>query len=280
MDARDGARAARDPETWAGAEVAPAEQAPPPPPSNFERLSIARDRLTWHDRIIGSLGLVVVVAVGAAALAFAVSSWARPPLAPGEGGRQLGRGELRRDVLELRTTGASSDRRRGAGPRGCISRPVAERLRVGCPDRRSPRRRTSPIAASRRWRSATTSGSRPRARRAGSASCRPTPEQPGELDRRIRMIVDAEIDVPIVPALVAAPSRARPTTRPTASHDGRRPRRRPPAAPPGDDRTGPPRPRRTRAPAPTRPAPPPRCCPARRTRRPSRRPPSPCSSRR
>ena len=61
-----------DPETWAGAGVAPAEQAPPPPPSNFERLSISRDRLTWHDRIIGSLGLVVVVAVGATALAFAV----------------------------------------------------------------------------------------------------------------------------------------------------------------------------------------------------------------
>ncbi len=62
-----------DSETWAGAAgVAPAEQAPPPPPSNFERLSISRDRLTWHDRIIGSLGLVVVVAVGATALAFAV----------------------------------------------------------------------------------------------------------------------------------------------------------------------------------------------------------------
>ena len=62
----------QEPETWAGAEVAPAEQAPPPPPSNFERLSIARDRLTWHDRIIGSLGLVVIVAVGATVLAFAV----------------------------------------------------------------------------------------------------------------------------------------------------------------------------------------------------------------
>jgi hypothetical protein len=60
------------PEMWAGAGVAPAEQAPQPPPTNFERLSIARDRLTWHDRIIGSLGLVVVVAVGAAALALAV----------------------------------------------------------------------------------------------------------------------------------------------------------------------------------------------------------------
>ena len=61
--------ASHDPGMWAGA--APAEQAPPPPPSNFERLSISRDRLTWHDRIIGSLGLVVIVAIGAASLAFA-----------------------------------------------------------------------------------------------------------------------------------------------------------------------------------------------------------------
>ena len=66
-----------DPETWAGAGPdragpAPAEQEPAPPPTNFERLSIARDHLTWHDRIIGTLGLVVVVAVGATTLAFAV----------------------------------------------------------------------------------------------------------------------------------------------------------------------------------------------------------------
>ena len=61
-----------DPEMWAGTGPAPAEQAPAPPPTNFERLSIARDRLTWHDRMIGTLGLVVVVAVGAAALAFAI----------------------------------------------------------------------------------------------------------------------------------------------------------------------------------------------------------------
>jgi hypothetical protein len=60
----------QDPETWVG--EAPAEQAPPPPPSNFERLSISHDSLSWHDRIIGSLGLVVAVAVGAAALAFAL----------------------------------------------------------------------------------------------------------------------------------------------------------------------------------------------------------------
>jgi hypothetical protein len=61
-----------DQDTWSGVGPAPAEQAPAPPPTNFERLSIARDRLTWHDRIIGTLGLVVVVTVGAAALAFGV----------------------------------------------------------------------------------------------------------------------------------------------------------------------------------------------------------------
>jgi hypothetical protein len=66
-----------DGETWAGARpersgAEAAEQAPAPPPTNFERLSIARDRLTWHDRIIGTLGLVVVVVVGATSLAFAV----------------------------------------------------------------------------------------------------------------------------------------------------------------------------------------------------------------
>jgi hypothetical protein len=63
-----------DPETWAGAGSGLEEQVqePTPPPTNFERLSIASDRLTWHDRIIGTLGLVVVVAVGATSLAFAV----------------------------------------------------------------------------------------------------------------------------------------------------------------------------------------------------------------
>jgi hypothetical protein len=61
-----------DQDTWSGAEPAPAELAPAPPPTNFERLSIGRDRLTWHDRIIGTLGLVVIVAVGATSLAFAV----------------------------------------------------------------------------------------------------------------------------------------------------------------------------------------------------------------
>jgi hypothetical protein len=61
----------QDPEMWLGTGAAPAEQAPPPPPSNFERLSISHERRTWHDRVVGSLGLVVVVAVGAASLAFA-----------------------------------------------------------------------------------------------------------------------------------------------------------------------------------------------------------------
>jgi len=63
----------QDPETWVvGAGAPPAEQAPPPPPTNFERLSISHDHLTWHDRLIGSLGLTVAVAVGAATLAFAI----------------------------------------------------------------------------------------------------------------------------------------------------------------------------------------------------------------
>jgi hypothetical protein len=63
-----------DQDTWSGVGGGGARGAggPPPPPTNFERLSIARDRLTWHDRIIGTLGLVVVVTVGAAALAFGV----------------------------------------------------------------------------------------------------------------------------------------------------------------------------------------------------------------
>jgi hypothetical protein len=62
----------RDPDTWAGAASASAEQTPTPPPTNFERLSISHDRLTWHDRIIGGLGLLVAVTVAAAALAFVV----------------------------------------------------------------------------------------------------------------------------------------------------------------------------------------------------------------
>jgi hypothetical protein len=59
----------QDPAMWA---AAPAEPEPPRPPTNFERLSISRDRLTWHDRLIGTLGLVVAVAVGAAAVAFGI----------------------------------------------------------------------------------------------------------------------------------------------------------------------------------------------------------------
>jgi hypothetical protein len=61
-----------DQDPGSGGGPAPAEQAPAPPPTNFERLSIAHDRLTWHDRIIGTLGLVVVVTVGAATVAFVV----------------------------------------------------------------------------------------------------------------------------------------------------------------------------------------------------------------
>lgn len=60
-----------DPRMWAG--TAPAEHgAPPGPPTNFERLSVSRERLSWHDRAIGVLGLVVAVAIGAAALASAL----------------------------------------------------------------------------------------------------------------------------------------------------------------------------------------------------------------
>jgi hypothetical protein len=62
----------QDPEMWVGAGAQPAEQAPPPPPTNFERLSITKAQRTRHDRRFGSLGLVVAVAVAAAALACAV----------------------------------------------------------------------------------------------------------------------------------------------------------------------------------------------------------------
>jgi hypothetical protein len=57
-----------DPRMWAGTE----HGAPPGPPTNFERLSVSRERLSWHDRAIGVLGLVVAVAIGAAALASAL----------------------------------------------------------------------------------------------------------------------------------------------------------------------------------------------------------------
>lgn len=59
-----------DPRMWAG--TAAERGAPPGPPTNFERLSVSRERLSWHDRAIGVLGLVVAVAIGAAALASAL----------------------------------------------------------------------------------------------------------------------------------------------------------------------------------------------------------------
>lgn len=63
--------AEHDPRMWAGA--APLEEdAPPQPPTNFERLSVSRERLSWRDRAIGLLGLMVTVAIGAAALASAI----------------------------------------------------------------------------------------------------------------------------------------------------------------------------------------------------------------
>jgi hypothetical protein len=61
----------RDPRMWTGA-AHPDEDAAPRPPTNFERLSIVRERISWHDRVIGVLGLVVTVAIGAAALASAL----------------------------------------------------------------------------------------------------------------------------------------------------------------------------------------------------------------
>jgi hypothetical protein len=56
---------------WVGAAPPAEPEAPPPPPTNFERLSISREPLSWHDRMIGVLGLAVTVAVGAAMLASA-----------------------------------------------------------------------------------------------------------------------------------------------------------------------------------------------------------------
>jgi hypothetical protein len=57
------------PEGWAGV---PEPAAPPAPPTNFERLSVSREGRSWHDRAIGVLGLVVAVAVAAAAVAFSL----------------------------------------------------------------------------------------------------------------------------------------------------------------------------------------------------------------
>ena len=60
----------------------PAAVPPPPrPPTNFERLSISRLRRSWHDRVIGFLGLVVAVAIGAAALTAALYLAGRAVLA-------------------------------------------------------------------------------------------------------------------------------------------------------------------------------------------------------
>ena len=61
-----------DPRAWTATAPPDEDAPPPPPPTNFERLSISRERLTWHDRAIGVLGLVVAVAIGAALLASAI----------------------------------------------------------------------------------------------------------------------------------------------------------------------------------------------------------------
>jgi hypothetical protein len=63
--------AERDPRMWTGA-APPEQEEPIRPPTNFERLSIFHERISWHDRVIGVLGLVVTVAIGAAALASAM----------------------------------------------------------------------------------------------------------------------------------------------------------------------------------------------------------------
>jgi hypothetical protein len=70
-----------DPAMWVGGAAGPAEQVPPRPPTNFERLSISREGRSWHDRAIGVFGLVIAVAVGAAALAFALYLLGRAALA-------------------------------------------------------------------------------------------------------------------------------------------------------------------------------------------------------
>jgi hypothetical protein len=48
----------QDPEMWVGAGAAPAEQAPPAPPPNIERLTITKVGRTWHYRLNGSHSLI------------------------------------------------------------------------------------------------------------------------------------------------------------------------------------------------------------------------------
>jgi hypothetical protein len=62
----------RDARSWTATAHEVDPDAPPRPLTNFERLSVSRERVTWHDRAIGILGLLVTVAVGAAALAWAI----------------------------------------------------------------------------------------------------------------------------------------------------------------------------------------------------------------
>ena len=64
--------ATEDRRMWVGAAPPAEPEAPPAPPTNFDRLSISREPLTWHDRVIGVLGLALAVAIGAAVLASAV----------------------------------------------------------------------------------------------------------------------------------------------------------------------------------------------------------------
>lgn len=67
------------PEAWSGAASPHARR--PRIPTNFERLSISRVQRSWHDRVIGALGLVVAVAVGAGALTAALYLLGRAAIA-------------------------------------------------------------------------------------------------------------------------------------------------------------------------------------------------------
>lgn len=64
--------AERNPRVWPAPAPPSEPEARPQPPTNFERLSVVHERISWHDRLIGVLGLVVTVAIGAAALASAI----------------------------------------------------------------------------------------------------------------------------------------------------------------------------------------------------------------
>src|SRR6185503_15321528 len=45
---------------------------PPPPDPGYTYLQVSTGRVTWYDRVAGFVGMVVLVVIGSAALAFAV----------------------------------------------------------------------------------------------------------------------------------------------------------------------------------------------------------------